>query len=295
MKKWISLVLLLAALAFVPQAFAETAAFPPELWTHIDGSTSLIPLSEAFFRRLTGLPDSEMAAYIEHTTTPNAYANIAGGGVNLILVTPPSAEEILSASTNGVELELIPIAKDALVMLCNVENPVTALTTRQLRDIYQGKITNWQAVGGADMPILPYQRSLHSGSQTLFLQLLMGDEEPMEPAKEGVLSSMGFLVDAISGYDNAAESLGYSMYYYISNMYGNDRLRMLTVDGVEPTLETIASGEYSMWTYYYAVLRADLPTGAPERALVEYIRSEAGQRIVEEAGYVPLAPLEEAP
>lgn len=77
-----------------------------------------------------------------------------------------------------MELEFISVVHDALVFLNNVQNPVTGLTQKQLRDIYTGKISSWEKVGGEDGKIIPFQRQGGSGSQTLFDKLLMGKVAP---------------------------------------------------------------------------------------------------------------------
>jgi phosphate transport system substrate-binding protein len=280
------------------------ATIDPNIWGHIDGSTACIPLAEAAAKALHGLTDYDISTTISFNTTSYAYSGLIDGGnyqvsangsiatrsVSLILVTPPSADEALTAAAEGVALDYIPIARDALVLLDNARNPVQSITLAQAQDVYQGKTTNWSELGGGDEPILAYQRSMNSGSQTLFEQLLMRGKTPMEPISKMRLTTMSFLIDAISAYDNGLNALGYSMYYYVNNMYGSERLRMLTVDGVAPTAETIATGEYPLCAYYYAVLRSDEPEDSNARKLVRWLTSAEGQKVVAQAGYVPLMP-----
>ncbi len=294
-KGWKYALICVLCLLWIAPGMAEAPMFSPELLQHIDGSTSTIPLSEAIAVALMGMTPEEAALAVTHSTTPSAYERLAydDSGIRLIFVTPPSAEEVTSANVAGREMELVPIARDALVVLNNAENPVTGLTVTQIRDIYQGEITNWADIGGKDEPIIAYARPLNSGSQTLFLELLMKGLDIQDPPSEKVADTMGYLIDLVSSYQNAAGALGYSVYYYVNNMYGNDRIRMLAIDGVAPSDETIATGEYPLCSYYYAVLPAHLDEDAQERRLVAYLQTEEGQRIVRDAGYVPLFPLAE--
>lgn len=264
-----------------------------DLWPKIDGSTATIPLSEALVMRFAGLDAKAATETIHHNMTPQAYANLIAGNCELIFVTQPSAEELAAAKKAGVELVVIPVAKDALVFLNNAQNPVEKLTRDQLRDIYTGKLTNWKDVGGQDAAIHAFQRPELSGSQTLFLQELMGDTKPAAAPSEWIYGYMNTLVDAVSAYDNAEHSLGYSVYYYIHAMYGNERMRMLAVDGVVPSHQTIADDAYPLITYYYAVVRADLPKDAAAHQLIEWLLTDEGQLLAEQAGYVPMHPLEE--
>ncbi len=297
MKKWAALLvaMLMLACALCGGAYAEDwddEAYEDEayaddpyeyLWELMDGSTATVPLVKAVYKHLYGR-DAETY----HSTTPDAYVKLIEGEADLILVTPPSAEDLVMARSEHVELEVIPIVREALIFINNVQNPVENLTERQLRDIYSGRVTNWKDVGGRDETILPFQRDLRSGSQTLFTQCLMRGEVPMPPEKALVTDSMGSLVDQVSAYNNAQGALGYSVHYYISRMYLSEQVRVLSVDGVAPTNQTIADGSYPLYTYYCAVLRKDTPSDDPARKLVAWLCGKEGQKVAASAGYVPL-------
>jgi len=253
------------------------------LWEEIDGSTATIPLVRAM-RMHFDYKDLE----VYHSTTARAYESLCKGNADLIFVTPPSPEDLEIARVAGVELEVIPIAREALVFLNNTQNPVKSLTLAQLRGMYTGRVQNWREVGGEDEAIVPYQREPRSGSQTLFLACLMGDEEPLAPEKELVIASMGQLIDRVASYTNAPNTLGYSVFYYATQMYKSESIRILAVDGVMPSAQSIADGTYPLCTNYYAVLRKDTEPGDPARGMVAWLLSEEGQRMVTEAGYVPM-------
>lgn len=261
-----------------------------ELWNRIDGSTATIPLTAALYDTIHG-GDSPPA----HNTTPDAYRRlIYKDNIDLIIATYPSENEFSMARETGVELEIIPVVKDALVFLVNVENPVDNISLSQLRGVYTGGISNWTDLGGINEDIIPYQRPADSGSQTLFLKLLMDGLTPMNAPSEWVPESMGALVESVSNYDNSRNAIGYSVFYYVNNMYGNSRFKLLGVDGVSPTRETITRGEYPLEDCYYAVMRKDTPAGSPARTLVDWLLTDAGQALAVGAGYIPLRPIEGA-
>ena len=258
---------------------------PEDFVSRIDGSTATIPLATAALRLLRGTDDG-----LHFNTTPDAYDNLIAGDKDLIVVTAPSQDELDAAAQAGVELEVIPIIKDALVFLANTSNPVTNLTQQQVKDIYTGTTTNWNELGGQDAPILAYQRQINSGSQTLFLQLAMGDVTPMDAPSEMRPDSMGNLVDAISLYDGAQNAIGYSMYYYVQQMYVKDNVRLLDIDGISPTDETVSDETYPYLTYYYAVVRKSEPDGSVGRQLIDWFLTWEGQQTTSGTGYVPLDP-----
>ena len=260
----------------------------PREYPKVDGSTATIPLSEAFGAAVMGLSIEEAREYIVHNTTHDAYVNLINRKADIIFVTSPSADELASAKVSGVELKVVPIVSEGFVFLTSSENPIKGLSLQQIRDIYSGKITNWKDVGGTDKKIIAYQRPENSGSQTGMLDLVIGPDEIMKPPMEKVIAEMGQLVDAVSVYTNDADAIGYSYYYYVTDMWENDKVKLLAVDGVYPDKKTISDGSYPIRTAYYAVMRADEPKDSNAAKLLNWILSEQGQQIAEEAGYVRL-------
>ena len=118
------------------------------------------------------------------------------------------------------------------MFIVNEDNPVQSLSRQQLKDIYAGTITNWKDVGGKDQEIIAFQRRADSGSQTLFQKLLIQGGPLMEAPTELAPTAMGELVDSIAEYNNSANAIGFSVYYYIDQMYSKPGLRLLAVDSV---------------------------------------------------------------
>lgn len=262
--------------------------FTADTLPRIDGSTATIPLSEALAQKLLGLTAEQAQDFVHHNTTHNAYVNLIDGACDLIFVTPPSAEEEALMADSGEEFEVVPVVSDAFVFLVGADNPVESLTVQQLKDIYTGKITNWSEVGGQDLDIIPYQRPDNSGSQTLMYKLLVPASDIAEPPSELVIDAMDGLVDAVSDYETGPAALGYSVYYYAGSMYVSDGSRLLAVDGVLPTDETVESGEYPLTDAYYAVYRKSEAGDSPVRQLLNWLMTEDGQALAQSAGYVPL-------
>ena len=250
----------------------------------IDGSTATIPLMTAALRLLRGTDNG-----MHFNTTDAAYQNLINGDKDVIFVTAPSDDELAAAAAAGVQLDVIPIVKDALVFLANTANPVNGLTQKQVQDIYTGKLTNWSQVGGVDQTIIAYQRPEDSGSQTLFEQLAMTGLTPTDAPKIMRPDNMSDLVDMVASYDNSSAALGYSVFYFTQQMYVKDSAKLLAIDGVAPTRQSIANGSYAYPTFYYAVLRQDEADDSTARQLVNWCLSTEGQRVFSAASYVPLS------
>ncbi|MEA5039604.1 MAG: substrate-binding domain-containing protein [Clostridiaceae bacterium] len=255
---------------------------------HIDGSTATIPLSEGLVQVLLGYTPEQAADYVHHNRTHAAYENLINGDADIIFVTPPSAEEQKMMEDSGIDFDVICVTLDAFVFLVNSQNPVQSVPLEKLRAVYRGEITNWKDLGGNDLPIIAYQRPDNSGSQTLMYQLVVPADQIMQAPEELKPGSMDGLVDAVSAYDGSDGALGYSVYYYASDMYVNEGSRLLAVDGITPTADTLRDGTYPLISGYYAVLRKDAGADSPARRLLNYLLSEQGQQVAEAMGYVPL-------
>lgn len=269
--------------------------FTVEDFPKLDGSTACIPLMAQMMADTTGIDLEVAQSGISVSTTAYAWENFGlypdeeyTARMLVVYEAPDYVKEELKEA--NAQLEQKPIGQDALVFIVNENNPVKSLTRQQLKDIYAGKITNWKEVGGEDLAIVPFQRGEDSGSQTLFRKLLIQGGELMDPPTELAPAAMGELVDSIAAYNNSANAIGFSVYYYIDQMYSQPGLRLLAVDGVTPSNDTIASESYPLCNEFYAVLHADAAADSPERQLYDWLDTTAGQDCIKKSGYVAVAP-----
>ena len=270
------------------QAVTASLTMKPEAYPRVDGSTVTIPLSEAVASAVMHVSLEDARKHVLHNKTHQAYLNLVDGRADMIFVTKPSVDELAYAAEKGVELVVTPVVSEGFVFLVNKDNPVDSLTVEQIRDIYAGRITNWQEVGGNDEAITAFQRPENSGSQTGMLDLVLGADEIMIAPTEKVVAEMGALIDAVASYDNAQNAIGYSYYYYATDMWLSDDVKLLAVEGVAPNKETIANGTYPITTAYYAVTLSTLRPDDSAQVLLDWMLSSEGQRVAEEAGYVSL-------
>ena len=198
-------------------------------------------------------------------------------------------EEIAEAKSNGVEpLEHI-IARDAIAVIVNAENPVSQLTLQQISDIYSGKIKNWSELGGEDRPIVRLSRETNSGTHVYFLEtvLRMGDSEDetlfsmdtlLLPSSEGIIAEVRQNPNAI-GYDG----LGYVP----------EDLKMIAIAEKEggayvlPSIPTVNDKTYPIARDLYMYTDGE-PTGIVKEYL-DWILAAEAQEIVAELGFVPVS------
>jgi phosphate transport system substrate-binding protein len=258
--------------------------FSEEDYPIVDGSTATIPLAEAFQENFTGVDEVQ----VTHSKTHNAYVKLIDGDCDLILVVEPSEEDIEYAEEKNVELEYDKVVNEGFVFFVNSNNPVDSLTIEQIQKIYTGEITNWKEVGGNDEEIIAYQRPENSGSQNGMLSLVMNGLKMKEPESENIAESMFDIIDVVSDYNNGEGAIGYSYYYYANTMYVKDDVKMIKVNGVAPNNENIKNEKYPIITAYYIVTRKNEEEDSSVVKLRDAMLSARGQKVVEDAGYVPV-------
>ena len=267
----------------------------------LDGATALYPVYSAFVQAV--YPEGKYDIYdfqyneeegygqVTCTGTIEAYERLMAGKTDVIFCAAPSQDQLALAERMGVQLHLTPIGREAFVFFVNSENPVQGLTVEEIQGIYTGEIRNWKELGGKNQRIRPYQRAENSGSQSALLRLMEG-LPLMEPEKEDRIAGMGGIITEVAGYRNHKNAIGFSFRFYSTEMVENDQIRLLALNGVAPTKETIRSGEYPISSNFYAITASPIGEPAPEenneelRALLDWILSEQGQEIIEKTGYV---------
>lgn len=250
----------------------------------IDGATALYPVYAAFAQAI--YPEKNYDPYnseVMSNRTGEAYDNLINGRVDMIFALAPSKDQIARAEKNNRQLTLTPIGKEAFVFFVNEKNPVKSLTTDEIKGIYTGEIDNWKDIGGKKKAIRAFQRPEDSGSQTA-LQHFMGDTPIMDPPVEDIALLMGTMLDVVSDYKNYNNAIGYTFRYYSTEMTSNNNIRLLSVNEVEPTTETIQSGDYPITNEIYAITAGSQNPHIDE--FIDWILSEQGQEIVEKTGYV---------
>ena len=267
----------------------------------LDGATALYPVYSAFVQAV--YPEGKYDIYdykyneeeglgqVTCTGTIEAYQRLIDGKTDIIFCAAPSKDQLAKAEAAGVQLHLTPIGREAFVFFVNSENPVEGLTVEEIQGIYTGEITNWRELGGKNQKIRPYQRAENSGSQSALLRLMEG-LPLMEPEKEDRIAGMGGIITQVASYRNHKNAIGFSFRFYSTEMVENEQIRLLALNGVAPTRETIRSGEYPISSNFFAITASPIGEPAPEernedlRALIDWILSEQGQEIIEKTGYV---------
>ena len=250
----------------------------------IDGAAALFPIYSAFVNAVYPNTTKLHDGIFEYNNTPDGYRLLAEKETDIFIGVYPSDEQRAYAEENQTTFEYTPIGTEAFVFFIHKDNPITNLTTEQIKDIYSGKITNWKDVGGKNEKIAAFQRNEGSGSQSM-LKRFMGDTPITDAPTEMVNDLMAGIIEQVADYKSKTNSIGFSFRYYVEGIIKNPDIKMISIDGAAPTSENIRNGSYPILTPIYAVTYKENQNGNVDK-LLEWILSDEGQYIINETGYV---------
>lgn len=189
-------------------------------------------------------------------------------------------EERAAAEAQGIDPVEHRVAIDAIAVIVNPENGVNELTMAQLGEIFRGEKTNWKDFGGKDLEIVLVSRDSSSGTYEYFKEkVVAAEDETAEFAQSAkLLPSNQAIADEVTSNEGA---IG-----YVGLGYVTDSVKVISVDGVQASVETATDNSYPISRYLYMY-----SNGAPEgvmAAYLEWILGDEGQKLVVDEGFVPL-------
>ena len=186
-------------------------------------------------------------------------------------------KETRAAKEKGIKAKEITVGFDMIVPVIHKDNPVTNITMNQLKAIYDGSISNWKQLGGKDETIVVISRDTSSGTYEVWQKKVMMKTDVRKDAL--LQASNGAVLSAVASNTKA---LGYIGFGYL-----NDSVKGVTVNGIELTLNNGKSGKYPISRKLFMYINEK--TISPEaKGFVDFILSKDGQKLVKDAGYIPL-------
>ena len=237
----------------------------------------------------TVLPIAQKAAEDYMQKDPSADISVRGGGSgvgisSLIAGTcdiadssrPIKDTELDKSVTLGKDIKAHVIAMDGIAIVVNPANSVNALTKKQLKDIFTGKISDWADVGGNPGKIVVISRDSSSGTFEAFGELALNKEKVradalMQASNQAVASTVSRTPEAIG---------------YVGLGFMNEGVKPLELNGVLPSKETVLTNKYVLGRPLFMYTNG-VPQGLV-KAYIDYIKSSEGQTLVDETGYVSL-------
>lgn len=195
--------------------------------------------------------------------------------------------ELDFAEKEGVEIIVKPICYDSLVFITHKNNPVDSLSIEQLQKIYTGEITNWKQVGGRNQKITAYQHDKQFDVYAAMEEKVM---QGLTTAKPPMVTAFSFphgFYNVVAKYKNNPRSIGYTYKYYADKLYADPDIKIIKINGAQPSDENVRNGSYPLTEPYNAVIRAADAEAVGGR-FMNWILSEEGQKSIKQAGYVTL-------
>ncbi|MFO0211006.1 MAG: phosphate ABC transporter substrate-binding protein, partial [Pseudanabaena sp.] len=202
--------------------------------------------------------------------------NLISGSIAIAATSRP-----LKAAEAQAGVQLVPIAKDAIAVVVGINNPFKGnLTKEQVRDIYQGKITNWSQVGGTNQPIKVINRATSSGTREAFQDIvLLGQNFPPD--------SPNFITWKQDETTAILRDLGDNgiSYATVSQVEKQEIVRIVAIDDINATdIAAIKSGKYPISRSLF--LGAKKTTTPVVKQFIEFALSPQGQQIVQKLGFI---------
>lgn len=207
-----------------------------------------------------------------------------GSGVGLTQVSAGSFQignsDIFAEEKSGIDASKITDNKVAVVGFAPIVNAastgVTNLTTQQLTDVFTGKVTNWNQVGGKNQKITVIGRTAGSGTRVNFDHFALGNATevngPTQDASGSVVTMVGQTPGAIS-------------YVAFSYLETSKDITALSIDGVKPTNANVETNTYKVWSYEH-MYTLNSANNTAENAFIKYV--ETDNTDLKKLGYIPV-------
>jgi phosphate transport system substrate-binding protein len=242
----------------------------------VAGSTTILPIAEVAGE-----------SFMKHNPETSVLVSGMGSSAGIEAVSSGTAD-IGTSSRNlkdneSNELVDTPIAHDGIAVIVNPDNPISEITSAQLKGVYEGTITNWSELGGEDIRIDVINRDEASGTRDAFAGAIMKGASFDVGAV--ILPGTGQVREVVS---RSRGAIGYISVGFVKSRFGTRPVKALILDGIEPTDENVGNGNYPISRVLHFFTLGE-PEGLTKR-YIEYVLSDEVQRgAVIQAGYLPVA------
>ena len=243
----------------------------------INGSTTVLPVMQKVAENYMAI-NPGVTLIISGGGSGNGVKALTDGLCQIAMSSRDmKANETELAQRKGVKPCRIPVAVDALMPIVHPSNGVKALSLEQLRDIYTGKMTNWEELGGVNRKIVVISRDTSSGTYETWEERVM-EKARVTPAAL-LQASNGAVVQAVSKNPNAIGYIGFG--------YTDKSVKGLNIGTTEATAETALSGAWPIARELYLFTNGE-PAGEIKRLMDYILDPQKGQKAVAEIGFIPL-------
>ena len=245
---------------------------------HIEGSTTVGPIADGFAEVFKTLYPDVVITVNKSGSGTGASALIDSRCDIATMSRFMKDSEFKDAVEKGVFPVAHAVAMDGVCVILHPSNPINALTTEQVRNIYMGKYKSWKELGGSDTPIVMISRDTSSGTYDTFESFIM-KKEKMSPNVEQVSTNQ----QMFSRIQSTQGAIGYVGFGFVKS-----GVKAVTLDGVKPTVQTILNGQYPVSRPLFMFTNGYPKPGSMAYKFVTFHLTEEGQEVVEDKGFVAM-------
>ena len=243
----------------------------------VNGSTTVAPVGQAWAEAFHE-EHPNVDVVVTGTGSGDGIAALINGTTEIAMASRVMKEEEKSKIGDPVEYV---VGQDALAVIVHPANPVESLSMAQIKEIFTGKITNWSEVGGDDAEIIVYTRDTSSGTYAFFQEFVLEDEEYLASGRK--TASNAAMAQSVAQEET---SIGYCGLAYLDDTVKGVTVSVEGGSPVAPSVETAKTGEYPIYRDLYMYTKGEVQ--GLTKAFLDFGLSEQGQKMVEEAGYLPV-------
>ena len=281
MKKTSALILSLAVAAFLfagcgsgsgddKNTAAKKDSAETQSTVSTDGSTSM--------EKVIGFLSE---SYMEENKNVKVTYNPTGSGAGITAVSEGRCDIGLSSrdlkDDEAQTLDSKTVAIDGIAIIVNPENKLSDLSIEQIAKLYTGEVTNWSELGGDDAPVVLIGREAASGTRDGF-ESITDTKEKCKYTQE--LTSTGDVIQTVSSNPNA---IGYASLAAV-----NDKVKVLSVENVSPSVKTIQDGSYKVQRDFNLITKKGAKLSDAAQKFYDFATSAAADTLIEKAGAVPV-------
>jgi phosphate transport system substrate-binding protein len=254
--------------------FAATGRAEARNGIVIDGSTTVGPLAKSFAAYFT--KKYNVPVTVSESGSGNGAKSLINKSCDIASMSRSmKPQELAAAKSNGVNPVASIVALDGIAIVVHPSNPVRSLTKSQIADIYTGKVTNWNRVGGPNAQIVVIQRESNSGTQESFKELVVGKESPVTRNAE---------TQASNGAVKNRVSLTHGAIGFIGLGFTDSSVKKVAVNNIIPSPATVKNGTYSLSRPLYLITNGQ-PTGVVKQ-FIDLPKTADGKLMIKELGFV---------
>jgi phosphate transport system substrate-binding protein len=226
-------------------------------------------------------PFAELLAEEYMSQQPQFHIYVQGGGSTAGIEAAITGAANIGMSSRNLtndekKLYAVSIAKDAIAIIVHPSSQIEDLPLDRIREVFSGKIANWEELGGPNHPMDIVTREEGSGTRESFQKFVMGKED----------ISLGALVQDSNGAVRQVVSSDPNAIGYISLGLVNDQVKALRISGVQPNLTNVNSGKYTLVRPFLFVFSGE-PAGEA-KSFLEFVLSPPAQKLLLKEGLVPV-------